>query len=46
MIILRASVLALAVLLLAGCSSEDPRLPKKLYDEAIHLSQEGRNQEA
>lgn len=42
----RTSFLALAVVFLAGCSSEDPRLPKKLYDEAIQLNQEGRNQEA
>lgn len=42
----RASFLALAVLLLTGCSSGDPRLPAKLYDEAIELTRQGRNQEA
>ena len=36
----------LALALLAGCRSEDPRLPQKLYEEAIRLNQEGRNQEA
>lgn len=42
----RASFLALAVALLTGCSSEDPRLPEKLYEEAIELNRQGRNQEA
>jgi hypothetical protein len=38
---------AIAGLLLAfGCRSEDPRLPMQLYDEAIHLNQEGKNLEA
>ncbi|BDU77045.1 outer membrane protein assembly factor BamD [Mesoterricola sediminis] len=37
---------ALSLLVLAGCSSEDPRLPDKLYEEAISLTQQGRNQEA
>ena len=41
-----ASVLILAVSLLTGCSTEDPRLPQKLYDEAIQLNQAGHNQEA
>jgi len=36
----------LALALLAGCRSEDPRLPQKLYEEAIRMNQEGRNQEA
>lgn len=42
----RASILALAAVLLTGCSSEDPRLPEKLYEEAIELNRQGRNQEA
>ena len=33
-------------LLLTGCHMEDPRLPKQLYEEAIHLTQQGRNLEA
>jgi hypothetical protein len=38
---------ALALLLvLYGCSSEDPRLPANLYDEARKLNLEGRGQEA
>lgn len=36
----------LAALALVGCGSEDPRLPQRLYDEAIRLNQEGHNQEA
>jgi len=35
--------LALAIL---ACHSEDPRLPKQLYDEAIHLNQQGKQLEA
>ena len=46
MVLPRALVPVLAALLLAGCGSEDPRLPKKLYDEAIQLNQDGHNQEA
>jgi hypothetical protein len=42
----RLPFLALTLVLLAGCSSEDPRLPQKLYDEAIRMNQEGHNQEA
>jgi len=38
-------VLCLGFLLLA-CGSEDPRLPEKLYDEAIEMGQQGHNQEA
>lgn len=39
--------LALALLvLLAGCSSEDPRLPDNLYEEARKLNLEGRSLEA
>ena len=41
----RPMVLA-SVLLLSACHSEDPRLPKQLYEEAIHLTQQGRNIEA
>lgn len=41
-----SAVPVLAVLVLAGCSSEDPRLPQKLYEEATQLMQQGRNQEA
>ncbi|GLH66713.1 type II secretion system protein GspG [Geothrix edaphica] len=38
---------ALALLtLLAGCSSEDPRLPGNLYEEARKLNLEGRSLEA
>lgn len=38
---------ALALLaLLAGCSSEDPRLPTHLYEEARKLNLEGRSLEA
>jgi hypothetical protein len=33
-------------LALAGCRSEDPRLPQHLYDEAIALNQAGRQIEA
>lgn len=40
-----APALAL-VLLLAGCSSEDPRLPSHLYEEARKLNLEGRSLEA
>lgn len=40
---LSAPVLAL---LLLGCSSEDPRLPQKLYDDAVKLNQDGKSLEA
>ncbi len=40
-----AAPLAL-LLLLAGCSSEDPRLPGNLYEEARKLNLEGRGLEA
>ena len=33
-------------LLLTGCHTEDPRLPRQLYEEAIRLTQQGRNLEA
>lgn len=36
----------LLVLFLAGCSSEDPRLPANLYEEARKLNLEGRSLEA
>jgi len=42
----RAACLALTLSVLSGCSSEDPRLPQKLYEEAIQLTQQSRNQEA
>jgi len=32
--------------LLTACSSEDPRLPQKLYDDAVAMSQQGRLLEA
>lgn len=37
---------ALCLLVLAGCSSEDPRLPANLYEEARKLNLEGRSLEA
>jgi len=41
------SIPALALLLMAaGCSSEDPRLPGNLYEEARKLNLEGRSLEA
>jgi hypothetical protein len=33
-------------LILTACQSEDPRLPQQLYDEAIHLNQDGKQVEA
>lgn len=43
----RRLVPALALLLMAaGCSSEDPRLPTNLYEEARKLNLEGRSLEA
>ncbi len=45
MVLARCVVLALA-LVLVSCHSEDPRLPQQLYDEAIHLNQDGRQLEA
>lgn len=36
----------LALALLTGCSTEDPRLPKQIYDEAFHLNQQGKMLEA
>ncbi|GLH72195.1 hypothetical protein GETHLI_06970 [Geothrix limicola] len=44
---LSRTVPALALLvLMAGCSSEDPRLPANLYEEARKLNLEGRSLEA
>ena len=47
---LARTVTAMALLallaLLAGCSSEDPRLPGNLYEEARKLNLEGRSMEA
>lgn len=37
---------ALSLLVLIGCSSEDPRLPQQLYDDAVKLNQEGKTLEA
>jgi len=34
------------VLVLMACATEDPRLPQKLYEEAIDLNQQGRQLEA
>jgi hypothetical protein len=34
------------LLAVVSCQSEDPRLPKQLYDEAIHLNQQGKQVEA
>ena len=45
MVSTRCIGISLALALLA-CHSEDPRLPKQLYDEAIHLNQQGKQLEA
>jgi hypothetical protein len=45
MVLARCAVVTLA-LVLVSCHSEDPRLPQQLYDEAIHLNQDGRQLEA
>ena len=37
---------AFALVLLTGCSSEDPRLPGKLYEDAVKANLEGRSMEA
>ncbi|HJW72466.1 MAG TPA: type II secretion system protein GspG [Geothrix sp.] len=42
----RATSALLAFLLLAGCSSEDPRLPGNLYEEARKLNLEGESLKA
>jgi hypothetical protein len=36
----------LVLALFLGCSSDDPRLPKQIYDEAFHLNQQGKMLEA
>ena len=40
------SMALVSVLVLSACRSEDPRLPEQLYNEAIHLNQQGKNLEA
>jgi len=37
---------AALLLLAAGCSTEDPRLPQQIYEEALGLNQQGRMAEA
>ena len=37
---------ALALALLLGCATEDPRLPKQIYEEAFRLNQQGKMLEA
>lgn len=39
-------IAALPLLLLLGCSSEDPRLPTRIYEEALKLNRDGRGLEA
>jgi len=43
---MRAPLTASLLALLMACSSEDPRLPQKLYDDAVALSQQNRLLEA
>nr|WP_320131083.1 hypothetical protein [uncultured Holophaga sp.] len=43
---MRISLTALLLVLLTACSSEDPRLPQKLYEQAVSMSQQGRLLEA
>lgn len=43
---MRGIVAGTALLLLAGCSTEDPRLPQQIYEEAFRLNQQGRMVEA
>jgi hypothetical protein len=43
---MRVPLLGFTALLLIGCSSEDPRLPKQIYDEAVKLNRDGRGLEA
>lgn len=43
---MRSLLAASALVLLTACSSEDPRLPQKLYDEAVAMSQQGKLLEA
>lgn len=42
----RPAPLALPLALLLGCASEDPRLPRQIYDEAFRLNQQGKMVEA
>jgi hypothetical protein len=44
--ILRGIAAGAALLLLAGCNTEDPRLPQQIYEEAFRLNQQGRMAEA
>lgn len=37
---------SLSLALLLGCSTEDPRLPKQIYEEAFRLNQQGKMVEA
>jgi hypothetical protein len=46
MVFSRAISATFALFLLAGCSSEDPRLPGNIYEEARKLNLEGRSLEA
>jgi outer membrane protein assembly factor BamD (BamD/ComL family) len=46
MVSLRPTPALLALLCLAGCHSEDPRLPANLYEDARKLNLEGRSLEA
>ncbi|MBI4914185.1 MAG: hypothetical protein HY823_15765 [Acidobacteria bacterium] len=43
---LRAHLGAFLILGLLGCSSEDPRLPVQIYEEAFRLNQQGKMLEA
>jgi len=43
---MRSLIPASLLVLLTACSSEDPRLPQKLYDEAVAMSRQGRLLEA
>ena len=45
MVFLRSMILPLAWILVS-CQSEDPRLPRQLYDEAIILNHQGKQLEA
>ncbi|MBP1628205.1 MAG: Type secretion system protein [Holophagaceae bacterium] len=43
---MRPLLTASILVLLTACSSEDPRLPQKLYDDAVAMSQQGKLLEA
>lgn len=43
---MRSLFTASILVLLTACSSEDPRLPQKLYDDAVTMSQQGKLLEA